>query len=85
MLNWIYDVFIKDFKVAVAHFKSAMNAYENKLNFEACEAFKRCHERAIGALEIFHQKENHSDDFTNIKTCVQVYLDRLCPTLFLFL
>ncbi len=62
--------------MAVAHFKSAMNAYENKLYNDAYEAFKRCHERAIGALEIFHQKENHSDDFTNIKTCVQVLIDQ---------
>jgi hypothetical protein len=40
--------------VALTHFRSALNALELDLFPEAYGTFKKAHERAIGALEIFH-------------------------------
>jgi hypothetical protein len=58
----------------LTHFRSALNALELDLFPEAYGTFKKAHERAIGALEIFHEKHNESSDFISIKTCVQVEL-----------
>ncbi len=58
--------------MALTHFRSALSALEIELFPEAYDELRKAHERAVGALEIFHEKHNESSDFVSIKTCVQV-------------